>query len=236
MNMLTKILLTAVAGLAFMVGSANAAMIVYDFTGGTAGATTNDFSGDGVTANNISITNGGSNGWQIGSTQIDESDTISMKLGGTANAAFSITLGIGSTAIDLTGLSFAFDYESNNGSGSNSYAKWDLAISTNPVSSATGSPLTGSVGPYTPGNKVITSTENVTLNGLTGLTNTSVTFTFSSDNGTTTSYTSGNANDRRYIFDDITFTGEVATIPDPGSLAFGLFGMGGLCLRRRRRA
>jgi hypothetical protein len=210
---------------ALLAGSAHAAIIVYDFTGESTAATSNGFGGD-VTANAISIANGGSNGWEIGSTQIDELEVISMKLGGTADAAFALTLDIGSTPINLTGLSFAFDYESNNGSGSDYYAKWDVAISA-----GSSLPATGSVGPYSPGNTEIAASESLTLSGLTGLQDTSVTFTFSADNGVNTSYTNGNANNRRTIFDDITITG--AVVPEPSVALLG--SLGPLMLLRRRR-
>jgi hypothetical protein len=213
------------ASASLLASPANAASIVYSFTGGTAGATANGFGGD-VAANAISIINGGSNGWEIGSTQIDELDAISMKFGGTADAAFSLTLDIGSTPINLTGLSFAFDYESNNGAGADYFAKWDVAISA-----GSSSPATGSVGPYSPGNTVITTSEDLALSGLTDLQNNSVTFTFTADNGTNTSYTSGNANDRRTIFDDITITG--AVVPEPSAALLG--SLGALTLLRRRR-
>ena len=219
----TTAALIAASGFA---AATQAATIVYAFDGESAAATTNEFSGDGVTAGNISIANGGGGGWQIGSTEIDELDVISMKLGGTANAAFSFTLDIGSTATDLTGLSFAFDYESNNGSGADYYAGWTLAISTGSASASS-----GSVGPYAPGIGTETTTENLTLSGLTGLSNTSVTFTFTADNGVTDTFANGNANNRRTIFDDITLTGSV--VPEPGSLA--LLGLGGLLIGARRR-
>lgn len=210
------------------VSSVRAASIVYAFTGQSASVTSNGLAGDGVTAQDVNIITTGSNGWQIGSTQIDELDVISMKLGGTANASFSFTIDIpSSVTIDITTIDFAFDYESNNGSGLEYYAGWDLSLSQ-------GTPLdsSGSVGPYFPGNTEIQRPYTVPISGLASLSDTSVTFTFSADNGVNPDFSSGNANDRRTIFDDITLTASVVPEPSTAGL-FGLAGLG-LCLRRRR--
>lgn len=201
-----------------------AATIVYAFDSQSLTATSNGLSGDGVTAGNVTL--GG--GMEIGSTQIDELDVASFKLGATGNLVFTITIP-STVTIDITNIAFAFDYESNNGSGSDYYAKWDLSLSQGSASKTT-----GSVGPYTPGVKVITSAEDFTLNGLTGLSDTTVTFTLAGDNGVNTSYTNGNANDRRTIFDDIVITANVATpVPEP-SIAL-LCALGVLVIMRRKR-
>lgn len=225
----TLLTLTLAAGLA-LAGSANAASILYDFAGASAAASVNDF-GNGVTVSDINIINGGSGGIQIGNTDQSDPNNASMKFGGTENAKLSFTITIpAGTTVNLTQLDFNEGFDSTkNGSGADAFWKWDLALTAGSASPNTGADSQSS------GRIITTNFPSVALSGLTGLTDTSVTFTLSMDNGTSTSYTSGNANDRRQFFDDITLTGEVVTnIPEPASLATGLLGLTLIAARRRR--
>ncbi|MFK7909774.1 MAG: PEP-CTERM sorting domain-containing protein [Akkermansiaceae bacterium] len=206
---------------ALITGTSHAASIVYSFDSQSAAATSNDF-GNGITGNSITL----GDSMEIGSTQIDELDVASVKLGNTGSISFDVVIPNGVT-VDFTELSFAFDYESNNNSGADYYADWTLAIST-----GSGTASGGPVGPYASGQTVISTAASSTLSGLTGLTDTTVTFTLSADNGTDTSLTGGNANDRRTIFDDVTLTG--AVVPEPSAVSLLGFGFSLLLLNRRR--
>jgi MYXO-CTERM domain-containing protein len=235
--------LTLAAGLA-IAGSANAARIVYDFTGvddnttpnTTASFSSNDF-GSGVIASNITTTGGvlvgqsegGQNSVGLGVVM----DYASLGLGTpVGNIVFTVTIP-SDTTVDLTSLAFDFDYLSTNNGGADVYQGWTLGIST-----GSGTPNSGSTGPIPVGNIALGGAYldevDITLSGLTGLTDTTVTFTIGLDNGVNSSFGNGSANNRRTVVDNVTLTGEVVPVPEPASLATGLLGLTMIAARRRR--
>lgn len=216
-------LFSTAAACLILASSAKAATIVYDFTGGSAAATTNDFLADGVTAGSVSTTGSGSNTAAGTSATFER---LQRKLFDQESAIFTIMLTIGSTAIDLASLSFVDGIDSNQGTN-NTFSQWDVTISTgsaNP-SSVTNSLTTGSTGETFKSNVLA-------LSGLTGLSDTTVTFTFTANYGVTSDFSgSGNNNNRFAYIDDLTFTGSV--IPEPTTALLGSLGL--LFLLRRRR-
>ncbi len=108
------------------------------------------------------------------------------------------------------------------------FSQWDLSVSFGSLSPdiVTNSVTSGGNPDFTSKSKIIS------LDGLTNLSNTEVTFTFVANYGVTSDFSGGGNNVNRNAFiDDLTFTGII--IPEPGSLA--LLGLGGVLMLRRRR-
>lgn len=221
MRFKTTSLFAATAATLLLAGSTNAATIVYNFDGDSASVSSNGLAGDGVTADNVTTTV--SNG-SVAAGPLN--NRLQRDLFDQGTATYTFVINIGATAIDLTGLSFTDGIDSLVASN-NSFSQWDVAISTGSASPATvTSSLTSGVGDQT------SKGNSLTLSGLTGLSNTSVTFTFVANYGVSSNFSgSGNNNSRFAYIDDLTFTG--SAVPEPGSLA--LLGLGGLLIGARRR-
>jgi hypothetical protein len=230
----TKTLLTAFAACsAVVVGTANAATIVYNFDGETAtgdGATAaldgNDF-GSGVTASVFTLVDGNGSGGFIDGFQDDRLEIV-LK-GVQTTSTFQITIPTGVT-VDLTGLSFDHGIQWTNSRTNSTYSQWSVSIDNG------GSAAPSAVDDTrTPAENVgeQSTNEALVLSGLTGLTNTTVTFTINGQFGVNPDFTSGNDQTRQAFLDNVTLTGSVVPVPEPGSLA--LLGLGGLLIGARRR-
>jgi hypothetical protein len=226
--------LIAILGLALTTGFAHSATIVYNFDSASAAVTSNDF-GSGVAGSDVTVAGADAvigaspdSGWN------GAYDTNSAHLGlgrgpdgGPGTLVWDVAIPFGVT-IDLTTLGFDFDHRSNNGSGSVLRQDWTLSIST-----GSGTPTTNSNAAIAAGIGAISTPENITLSGLTGLTNETVTFTIAFDSGVNGELTGGNAVNRRTVIDNIVLTGAIAAVPEPSTTA--LLGLGGLALILRRR-
>lgn len=204
--------------------SSQAANIVYDFNDNDAVVDLNEFAGDGVTAGDIDTTEGG-----INSTAGVDEQRWQRKLGdeGTATMSFEVTIP-SSVTLDLTELSFVDGIDSGQGTN-DTFSQWDLSITT-----GSGTPDSGTRSLTTGSSGVTSGSNTVALSGLTGLTDTSVTFTWTVNYGTVDGDppTGGNNNNRHAFLDDVTLTGTV--IPEPSAALLGALGLLAL-LRRRRR-
>lgn len=202
--------------------AAHAALIIqYDFEGNTAEATTNDLASLGVVAGEIqtSIDLGGDTGIANDRWQRKLLDP------NTTNMSFTITIPQGVT-LDLTELNFVFGIDSRQGSN-DTFAQWDLTISTGSASPDSSGPvlLEG-----TNANDYREDDYTVTLSGLTGLTDTSVTFDFLVNYGVQPDFSGGgNNNNRHAFFDDVTLT----VIPEPSTAGILAIFAGAALLRRR---
>ena len=198
--------------------SAQAATIAYNFDGANASATTNDF-GSGVTADDVVLANTGE-----GKMTLAE-DRAHRKLRDPSIGTLAITVNIpNGVVVDLTALDFIDGADSGTG-GNDTFSQWDLAVSTGSASPNSGTDFVAGTG-------FSSSPNSVTLSGLTGLTNTSVTFTWTVNYGVTSDFSGGGNHSSRHAFlDDIVITGSV--VPEPTTTA--LLGLGGLALILRRR-
>ena len=197
--------------------SANAETILYDFTGETNGttdkssdATTNDF-GAGVTASAIIASTPG----DVANYAYFNEETTRTELRNGTPGVFTFTITIDDTvSVDLTGLSFLDGIDSGAG-GNDLFHGWELAMSNGGSANIQDVDRTWLNGtdPNPSSNN-----NNLTLSGLTGLTDTTVTFTLTSnfatgyDSGTDT-YSGGGSHARHTILDDITLTGAIAPAP-----------------------
>ncbi|MCP5545910.1 MAG: PEP-CTERM sorting domain-containing protein [Akkermansiaceae bacterium] len=197
----------------------HASTIVYDFNGGSGesdSVSSNDF-GLGVSASDVVLAGGdGLTNIEIQNDQAELSDRNPDH-----TLAFTVIVPAGVT-VDLTGLDFLYGY-SEDFHPNTITPSWNLTIS-----SGSASALTGSVGAITALGDV-TQTENLTLSGLTGLTNTSVTFTF---NFSSAENRHAGLN-RAHTMDNIVLTGTASAVPEPSTALIG--GIGLLALLRRRR-
>lgn len=200
---------------AMVLSAADAAIIKYNFDDNDAVVDTNELAGDGVTAGNI-VSEG------VGG--IDENRWQRKLLGGsTANMSFTISIPSDVT-IDLTELSFIDGIDSGTGAN-DTYSGWDLTVSTGSASPDSGTEFVAGTG--------YSESENtVTLSGLTGLTDTSVTFDFLVNYATDPEFTGGNNNNRHAFLDDVTLTSTV--IPEPSTVILAGLGLLGAVLRQRR--
>ena len=135
--------------------------------------------------------------------------------------------------VDLTSLDFVEGLDDPINANT-TYSQWDLTF----TSGGSGSPDSISRTRLQSEPNVVSSSHNVTLSGLTGLTDTSVTFTWTGYYATSPGDppTGGNHSQRHAFLDDIVITGSVvppAAIPEPSTTA--LLGLGGLALVLRRR-
>jgi len=216
---------------------ASAATIVWSFNSDSAAVTTNGLSGDGVTADNVGITDTSSfvtasiegdaiSGASTGGRAQRDLGTFNSVAGDTIS--FTFTINIGATAVDLTDLSFLTGIDVNAGSANTNHTKWDLSITK-------GSATTSSFVDSFPGGNgtFTTASKSTTLSGLTNLQNESVTFTFTGDYGVNPDFSGGSNTSRWSFIDDVTFT--AAPVPEPSALALVLLGTGVLFLLRRRQ-
>ena len=206
---------------------------VYNFDGetakgdlATAALDGNDF-GSGVTASVFTLVDGNASGSFIDGFQDDRLEIV-LK-GVQTTSTFQITIPTGVT-VDLTGLSFDHGIQWNNGRTNSTYSKWSVSIDNG--GSATPSAVDDSRTPTEDVGEQSTN-EALVLSGLTGLTATTVTFTINGQFGVNTDFTSGNDQTRQAFLDNVTLTGSVGPVPEPGSLA--LLGLGGLLIGARRR-
>ena len=192
-------------------------VIIYDFAGNTAEATTNEFEDEGldVTAGDIQTSN-----THGGNTGIDnERWERKLQDGSPTTMSFIITIPEEVT-IDLTKLEFLFGMDSRQGSN-DTYGQWDLTILQDGVE-VENSANPNSSGPVllegTSSNDYYAQDETVTLSDLTGLTDTVIEFAFEVNYGVEPDFSGGGNNNSRHAFlDDITLTG-VADIPPEGTL------------------
>lgn len=229
----TKTLLTALTTSAMISGSASAATIVYNFNGDTAtgdGATSavdsNDF-GSGVTAGDFTLVDGNGSGSFVDGFHQDRLEIV-LK-GDDTISTFTVTIPNG-VIVDLTSLSFddGIDWDANR--ANDTYSFWDLSIDNG--GAATPATVTNvAVGSSGIGDFKGNKNNVLALSGLTGLTNTTVTFTINGTFSTNTDRTGGNDKERQAYIDNLTLTG--SAVPEPGSLA--LMGLGGLLIASRRR-
>lgn len=218
-----------------------AATVVYDFTGETtqangnsvktSAATSNDF-GSGISVSVLTLTPGDGGTTSItddhGFPANDFHGYMSFRdvPGPPENptVSFTITVDAGHV-LDLTSLQFlvgVFDDVAGSQTGDASYV---LTSSLDGITSNQSNSLTMSEG------ILVSDTYTAGLGpALTGLTDTSVTFTwaFNTANG----YDSASS-ERGHVIDDIVLTGSVSAVPEPSAAMLG--GLGLLALLRHRR-
>lgn len=213
-----------------------AATIVYNFNGDTtqansattktSAATSNDF-GSGVTVSVLTLTPGDGGTSSItdthGFTTGDMHGYVSFRV---SNPTVSLTITVDSGhTLDLSGLSLTYGAYTNASGHNGSDTSYTLTSSLGGITSGS----TGGVTLAT--NSLATSNDAATFGpALSGLTNTSVTFTWSMT--TANNYDSANA-DRGHVIDNVVLTGTVAAVPEPSAFLLGAFGLLGV-LRRRR--
>ena len=218
-----KLLFAAACAAPLCVASANAATIGYDFDDNDGVVDTNTF-GAGVTVSDWTTVSGG--GFDFNGSS-HSGPTDGMARGGARNDAngpftmsFTVTIDA-ATTVDLTSLAWENGADWN---GVSWTPLWDLAITAGAATPSSGG--FDSVQEITGGGFAFEN-EAVSLTGLTGLTNTSVTFTWDLTQQDRANSVAIIAN----TMDDVVLTGSV--VPEPGSLA--LLALGGLMIARRRR-
>ena len=224
--------------------SVSAATLVYNFTGdsiqpGTGGSSTgakssavtsNSF-GAGVTVSDFNL-----NAEARETAIINTHGFVAEGSGGNGmhgfqtfnngGSTFSFTITVDAThELNLTSLDFlygVFDDAAGSQSGDASYT---LSSNLGGISTNASNSLTMNSG------SLVSSDYSATLGAaLSGLRNTSVTFSWTFD--TVNNYNSGNP-DRGHVMDNIVLTGTVTPVPEPSVVV--LAGLGGLVLIRRRR-
>lgn len=226
------------------IGTANAASVVYNFTGDslnpnpagstgsskTSNATSNSF-GTGITVSTFNL-----NTEDRESAIVNTHDFVAEGSGGygmhayqsfnVGGATMSITITVDSShSLSLSSLGFlygVYDDAAGSQSGNTSYT----------LTSTLGGIASNSTGTLAMNSGSLVSQDYSAALGasLQDLTDTSVTFswTFTTANG----YDSGNAN-RGHVMDNIVLNGTVSAIPEPSFAA--LIGLGGLAFVMRRR-
>jgi len=211
---------TAAAALGFA-ATAPAATIVYNFDDADGVVDSNDF-GLGVTAGDwiFDVDAGGSafqNGRAEAGVRVDGAAPTPYPI-----MKFSVAIPAGVT-VDLTSLDFQHGFnETFHPNAITPY--WELSITTGSATPDTGSLGAGTVNAA----GFFSQDESVALSGLTGLTDTTVTFefTFKTDEGR------GNSLARAHTMDNVVLTG--TAVPEPSALLLGLLAGLGLVARRRR--
>lgn len=212
--MKTAILTAILASLAAAVATAET--IVYDFDGGTPAAVTSNSFPAGVVAHDtvIPLGSSGDNGndgtYSTALAKWTPSTNVKARVSprgnaGTEKLSFSVDIPAG-VAVDFTAIDFEFGFNEN--SGGPLIPNWDLTISTGSATPSFGG-LSGHNGTGWYVNDP--NPTSVTLSGLTGLTDTTVTFEwiFTTDAGN-----NHGVFFRSFTLDDITLTGTVG-IPAP---------------------
>lgn len=217
--------------LAAACGTVNASTIIFNFedagkisgTGAAqvyTGPDSNDF-GLGITTSAFTMTDEGASG-----AILTDGDIYASGDGGKAHVAtrepnnsMSFSIMIPSTAtVNLTSLSFDDGFNQTFNPGSTD-PTWVLTISTGSATPTSGGLATVS------GTTFAEANESLALSDLTGLTDTTVTFTWTYDSNRNNSLALA------HTIDNITLTG--TAVPEPSSAA--LLGLGGLALILRRR-
>jgi len=200
--------------------------IVWDFNDNDGNVDSNGFSGDGVTLQPVATDDFG------GSVTVDFGNQRAQRDLGTdaiqEDGSFAFTIEIGATPISLTQLDFDHGLDVDAGSVNTNYFDWTLDISTAGAGASQtnfAEFVSGGVGTDA------SFSESVTLSGLSNLSNTDVTFTFTGRYGTQSDYSSGQNTQRWTFLDDVTFSGSV--VPEPSSSVLVAL-VGGLALLRRR--
>lgn len=179
--------------LALSLQVARAGTLIYDF---------NDADGD-VDSNTIDAGLSAGDVGLVSGDRAFQNGRAEMSVGPSSAASWSVSVPAGTT-LDLTGLSF--DYGFNETKHPNPLTPgWTLAITT-----GSGTPSGNSL-PTVTGIGFTSQPETITLNGLTGLTDTTVTFTL------TFSTAEGRANtlDRAHTIDNLTLTGSTGVAAGP---------------------
>lgn len=213
-----KSLLLPIIALSMTAASSHAATIVFGFgtaiaeganLGAGSIATSNGFSGDGITVSNWTASS------PVRNIRVSGGQVQALKSEDTDTHAFTITIpNLAGSTVDLTSLSFNYGEFGNEGAA----MTWTISSSIGSISPNSGT---------TPSNS--SSFANLALSGLTGLNNTSVTFTL---------LDTSQGNNKNWTFytwiDNVTLTGVVnPAIPETSSVFLGSIGM--LFLLRRRR-
>jgi hypothetical protein len=223
-----KKILTSAVSAAFAIGfaaTASAATIVYDFNSNDGVVASNDF-GSGVTVSDWTIVSGGGSDFNASTWDALVADGMARGAArkasqGGITMSFTVTIDA-STTIDLTGVTWENGMDTN---GATMTPLWSLAI-------------TGEAGTATPAsgtNANITASgfygENkaAALSNLTGLTDTTVTFTWDM----TQEQRANSVNIIANTMDDVVLTGTVVPEPSSAALLLGLVGLGFLARRRR---
>ena len=169
--------------------------LVYNFDDGDGVVDTNTI-GSGVTSQNITLNSAGGSAFQNNRAEVAvrvPSPTISW----TVNVPAGTTL-------NLTSLSFQHGFNETS-HPNNLTPSWTLSVSTGSGTPSTNNlPTVTSVG-------FTSQQENITLNGLTGLTNTTVTFTLTFS----TAENRNNSLARAHTVDNLTLTGTATSSPVP---------------------
>ena len=206
------------AGLLTAASFANAATIVYNFDSNSSAATS-DF-GPGVTTGTFAVPTGAGGG----AIQNNRAEG-GIRNDGSVVMSFSVIIDAGTT-IDLTQLTFdaGFDQKIITANATVD-PTWTLSIDNG----GTGTPTSG-ISTDIADNTIAFVEDSfvVNLTGLTGLSNTTVNFSFAF----TSDPQLNNTLNRAHTLDDVVLTGTVA-VPEPSSAA--LLGLGGLALIMRRR-
>lgn len=169
--------------------------MIYDFNDANGVVDTNTI-GSGITAGNVNLSSAGGTAFQNNRAE------LAVRVPN-PTVTFFITIPAGTTA-DFTTLSF--DYGFNETSHTNPLTPaWTLAIST-----GLGTPNANAL-PTIIGTGHFSQHESISLSGLTGLTNTTLTFTltFSSSEGRNNSLA------RAHTIDNLTLTGSASSTPVP---------------------
>ncbi len=200
--------------------SASAATIVYDFDDNDGVVDTNDF-GLGVTAGDFAVPTGAGGG-AIQNLRAEGG----VRNDGSVVMSFAVTIP-STTTVDLAQLTFDAGFNQTFSAGNAiTDPTWTLTIDNG----GTGIPTSGISTDIPAGNvEHVEDSFVVSLSGLTGLSDTTVNFSFAF----TTNPQLNNSLARAHTLDNVVLTGTSAAVPEPSSAT--LLGLGGLALILRRR-